>query len=125
LWNNVAPRKIIGDALSTMEIGAPDPHIECAAPTIRSECAHRGIAAARPPDREKGKEDQMKATTTTPPTRPRLPTPSEQDEMSGRGFLEAFRKVRQEQKADRAKLVHMLKERAWDLACHRTAPGHA
>jgi hypothetical protein len=25
----------------------------------------------------------------------------------------------------RAKLVHMLKERAWDLACHRMAPGHA
>jgi hypothetical protein len=25
----------------------------------------------------------------------------------------------------RAKLVHMLKERAWDLACHRLAPGHA
>jgi hypothetical protein len=26
---------------------------------------------------------------------------------------------------DRAKIVHMLKERAWDLACHRMAPGHA
>jgi hypothetical protein len=25
----------------------------------------------------------------------------------------------------RAKLVHLLKERAWDLACRRMAPGHA
>jgi hypothetical protein len=35
-------------------------------------------------------------TTTTPPTRPRLPTPSEHDEMSARAYLEAFRELRQE-----------------------------
>jgi hypothetical protein len=27
-------------------------------------------------------------------------------------------------RAGRAKLALMLKERAWDLACHRMAPGH-
>jgi hypothetical protein len=27
--------------------------------------------------------------------------------------------------ADRAKLVHLLKERAWDLAAHKVYPGHA
>ena len=25
---------------------------------------------------------------------------------------------------DRAKIVGLIKERAWDLACHRMAPGH-
>jgi hypothetical protein len=26
---------------------------------------------------------------------------------------------------DRARIIHSLKNRAWDLACHRMAPGHA
>jgi len=26
---------------------------------------------------------------------------------------------------DRARLIHALKTRAWDLACHRMTPGHA
>ena len=35
---------------------------------------------------------------TTPPTRARLPTPAEQDEMSGRAFLEAFTELVDEKK---------------------------
>jgi hypothetical protein len=35
----------------------------------------------------------------TPPTRPRLPTAAEADEMSGRAFLEAFREVNEEKRA--------------------------
>ena len=33
---------------------------------------------------------------TTPPTRPRLPTAAEMDEMSGRAFLEAIRELNEE-----------------------------
>jgi hypothetical protein len=34
--------------------------------------------------------------TTTPPTRPRLPTAAEMDDMCGRAFMEAFRELREE-----------------------------
>jgi hypothetical protein len=34
----------------------------------------------------------------TPPTRARLPTPAEMDEMAGRACLEAFREINEERK---------------------------
>ena len=132
-------------------------------------------------------------TSTTPLTRPRLPTPAEMDDMSGRAFAEAARELREEDKTattppkmlsdherdaiwlwtwiveiekelarrkerkwrraialgtklaeesalftltmkarqvaelgrHRKKLVHTLKERAWDLAARRMTPGNA
>ena len=95
----------------------------------------------------------MTSLPTTPPlTRARLPTPAEMDEMCGRAFLEAFKELREEreprsdyelddvatkvqfatldaliekQDRDRTRLIHALKTRAWDLACHRMTPGHA
>ena len=43
-------------------------------------------------------------------------------------YLEDFGRHWTEEPAtprDRAKIIHMLKERAWNLACHRMAPGRA
>jgi hypothetical protein len=42
---------------------------------------------------------------TTPPTRPRLPTAAEADDMCGRAFLEAFREANEAErkKAERRK----------------------
>jgi hypothetical protein len=37
--------------------------------------------------------------TTTPPTRPRLPTAAEADDMCGRAVLEALRELREERKS--------------------------
>jgi hypothetical protein len=51
--------------------------------------------------------------TTTPPTRARLPTAAEADDMCGRAASEAFRELREE------------RERAWDLAVTRCPPGRA
>jgi len=36
--------------------------------------------------------------TTTPPTRARLPTPAEMDEMCGRAFLEMFREANEKER---------------------------
>ena len=35
---------------------------------------------------------------TTPPTRPRLPTAAEADDMCGRAFLEAIREINEEKR---------------------------
>ena len=41
--------------------------------------------------------------TTTPPTRARLPTAAEMDEMSGRAFLEAIKELNEEEREKRKK----------------------
>ena len=42
-------------------------------------------------------------TPSTPPTRPRLPTPAEMDEMCGRAFAEAFWELREERERKKGK----------------------
>jgi hypothetical protein len=50
------------------------------------------------------KEEPMTSPKpTTPPTRARLPTPAEMDEMAGRAFLEAIREFNEERKKGETK----------------------
>lgn len=91
-----------------------------------------------------GKGDQMTATTyetmlnywkTTGKWPPR-PTKAELEknsallwhwmELTGDiSTIEALQELREERQTGREKIVGLVKDRAWDLACHRMAPGNA
>ena len=67
------------------------------------------------------REERKKSPPKAPPPR----SDYDRDDIDSQNQIATLDRLIAEQKADRAKLVHLLKERSWHLAARQMPPGSA